>query len=104
VSKVGEDHIEVRADLFNAFNNQNLLSGGHINLIGNARSRRHSGGSNVLPGRQFQFAGTYRFSVAAERGSPSVLSGGRNRDSPHFRLAETAPLTRSLCSHETRTK
>jgi hypothetical protein len=58
---VGSDHIEFRADVFNLFNNQNLLAGGYINLVGNARFGQHSGGSNVLPGRQFQFATTYRF-------------------------------------------
>ena len=58
---VGEDRIEFRADMFNAFNNQNLLSGGYIGLVGNPRFGQHTGGSSVLPGRQFQFAGTYRF-------------------------------------------
>jgi len=58
---VGNDHIEFRADVFNFLNNQNLLSGGYINLVGNARFGQHSGGSNVLPSRQFQFAITYRF-------------------------------------------
>jgi hypothetical protein len=58
---VGSDHIEFRADVFNLFNNQNLLAGGYINLVGNVRFGQHSGGSNVLPGRQFQFATTYRF-------------------------------------------
>jgi hypothetical protein len=58
---VGRDHIEFRADVFNVLNNQNLLAGGYINLVGNARFGQHSGGSNVLPGRQFQFATTYRF-------------------------------------------
>ncbi len=63
VFAVGTDKIEVRAEMFNAFNNQNLLSGGYqtLALVGNARFGQHSGGSNVLPGRQFQFAGTYRF-------------------------------------------
>jgi len=59
--QVGEDRIEFRADVFNALNNQNLLSGGYINLVGNARFGQHTGGSNVLPSRQFQFAITYRF-------------------------------------------
>ena len=40
---------------------QSGLSGGYINLVGNARFGQHSGGSNVLPSRQFQFAITYRF-------------------------------------------
>jgi hypothetical protein len=58
---IGADHIEVRADMFNVFNNQNLLAGGYINLVGNPRFGQHSGGSGVFPGRQFQFAATYRF-------------------------------------------
>jgi hypothetical protein len=58
---VGGDHIEFRADAFNLLNNQNLLAGGYINLVGNARFGQHQGGSNVLPSRQFQFAITYRF-------------------------------------------
>ena len=58
---VGADHIEVRADVFNAFNNQNLLAGGYINLVGNPRFGQHTGGGAVFPGRQFQFAATYRF-------------------------------------------
>jgi outer membrane receptor protein involved in Fe transport len=58
---VGADHIEFRADVFNMFNNQNLLAGGYINLVGNARFGQHTGGSAVLPSRQFQFALTYRF-------------------------------------------
>ena len=59
--KVGQDKIEFRADMFNAFNNQNLLAAGYIGLVGNARFGQHTGGSNVFPGRQFQFATTYRF-------------------------------------------
>jgi outer membrane receptor protein involved in Fe transport len=58
---LGGDHIEVRADVFNLFNNKNLLAAGYINLVGNVRFGQHSGGSNVFPGRQFQFAATYRF-------------------------------------------
>jgi Carboxypeptidase regulatory-like domain/TonB dependent receptor len=58
---VGPDRIEFRADVFNVLNNWNLLSGGYINLVGNPRFGQHTGGSNVLPGRQFQFAATYRF-------------------------------------------
>ena len=58
---LGRDRIEVRADVFNAFNNWNLLAGGYINLVGNPRFAQHTGGAAVLPGRQFQFAGTYRF-------------------------------------------
>jgi hypothetical protein len=47
--------------MFNAFNNQNLIADGYINLVGNARYGQHTGGSAVFPGRQFQFALTYRF-------------------------------------------
>ena len=60
-SRSASDRIEFRADVFNVFNNQNLLAGGYINLVGNPRFGQHTGGSNVLPGRQFQFAITYRF-------------------------------------------
>jgi hypothetical protein len=58
---VGPDHIEFRADVFNVLNNQNLLAGGYINLVGNPRFGQHTGGGSVLPSRQFQFALTYRF-------------------------------------------
>ncbi len=58
---LGSDHIELRADAFNVLNNQNLIADGYINLLGNARFGQHSGGSAVFPGRQFQFALTYRF-------------------------------------------
>ena len=60
---IGPDKIEIRADMFNAFNNQNLLAAGYqqFALVGNARFGEHAGGGNVLPGRQFQFATTYRF-------------------------------------------
>ena len=58
---VAADHLEVRLDVFNVLNNQNLLAGGYINLLGNPRFGQHTGGSSVFPGRQFQFATTYRF-------------------------------------------
>jgi outer membrane receptor protein involved in Fe transport len=58
---IGPDRFEFRADVFNVFNNQNLLAGGYINLVGNPRFGQHQGGSAVFPGRQFQFAATYRF-------------------------------------------
>jgi hypothetical protein len=58
---VGPDRIEFRADVFNVFNNWNLLSAGYINLVGNPRFGQHVGGNAVFPGRQFQFATTYRF-------------------------------------------
>jgi len=59
--QVAGDRIEIRADVFNVFNNQNLLAAGYINLVGNPRFGQHTGGSSVLPSRQFQFAATYRF-------------------------------------------
>jgi hypothetical protein len=37
------------------------ISSDYINLVGNARFGQHSRGSSVFPGRQFQFAATYRF-------------------------------------------
>ncbi len=61
VFNLGSDRIEIRADAFNVLNNQNLIADGYINLVGNARFGQHTGGSAVFPGRQFQFALTYRF-------------------------------------------
>jgi len=61
VFTMGPRRIEVRADAFNVLNNQNLIADGYINLVGNARFGQHTGGSAVFPGRQFQFALTYRF-------------------------------------------
>ncbi len=58
---IGPDRFEFRADVFNVFNNQNLLAGGYINLVGNPRFGQHTGGGAVFPGRQFQLAATYRF-------------------------------------------
>ena len=58
---IGADKIEFRADMFNAFNNWNLISDGYIGVVGNPNFGKHSGGANVFPGRQFQFAATYRF-------------------------------------------
>jgi len=57
----GTHRVEVRADAFNVLNNQNLIADGIINLVGNARFGQHTGGTAVFPGRQFQFALTYRF-------------------------------------------
>ena len=53
--------IEFRADAFNVFNNQNYVSEGYIGIIGNVNYGKPTGGSTVFPGRQFQFAFTYRF-------------------------------------------
>lgn len=58
---LGPDKIEIRVDMFNAFNAQNLLAAGYIALVGNPRFGQHSGGASVFPGRQFQLATTYRF-------------------------------------------
>jgi hypothetical protein len=58
---VGDDRIEFRADVFNAFNQFNLIADGYVNVVTDARFGQHNGGSAVWPGRQFQFALTYRF-------------------------------------------
>ena len=58
---VGDDRIEFRADIFNAFNQWNIIADGYINVITDPRFGQHTGGGNVWPGRQFQFAVTYRF-------------------------------------------
>jgi hypothetical protein len=58
----GGRRIEFRADAFNVLNNQNYISDGYIGLVGNAALGTPTGGVNgVFPGRQFQFAATYRF-------------------------------------------
>ena len=41
---VGPDRIEIRADMFNAFNNQNLLAAGYIALVGQPAVRGALGG------------------------------------------------------------
>jgi outer membrane receptor protein involved in Fe transport len=54
--------LEVRADVFNVFNNQNYVSDGYIGVIGNPNyGKPTAGATTVWPGRQFQFAATYRF-------------------------------------------
>jgi hypothetical protein len=53
--------LEFRADAFNALNNSNLISDGYVNVVKNVNFGKHTGGSNVFPGRQFQLALTYRF-------------------------------------------
>ncbi len=58
---IARDRIEFRADAFNVFNQSNLTADGYIAVLGNPRFGQHSGGSAVFPGRQFQFAATYRF-------------------------------------------
>jgi hypothetical protein len=59
--QVGTDRIEFRADVFNAFNNWNLTADGYVGVVTAANFGQHTGGSAVFPGRQFQFATTYRF-------------------------------------------
>ena len=59
--QVGQDRLEFRADIFNAFNQWNVTADGYVNVVTAANFRQHTGGSNVWPGRQFQFALTYRF-------------------------------------------
>jgi hypothetical protein len=61
IFQVGQDRIEFRADVFNAFNNWNLIADGYVNVVTASNFRQHTGGSAVWPGRQFQFAATYRF-------------------------------------------
>src|SRR5262249_33673557 len=53
--------VEFRAEAFNVMNNQNYVSEGYIGIIGNPNYGKPTGGSTVFPGRQFQFAITYRF-------------------------------------------
>jgi hypothetical protein len=54
--------LEVRADMFNAFNNQNYVADGYIGIVNNPRyGQPQAGATAVWPGRQFQFGATYRF-------------------------------------------
>jgi outer membrane receptor protein involved in Fe transport len=54
-----KDKVEVRADVFNLFNNENFTSDGYIGIIGNVNFRKPTSGA--YPGRQFQFGAIYRF-------------------------------------------
>jgi hypothetical protein len=51
--------IEVRADVFNVFNNVNFTADGYIGIIGNPNFGKPTSGA--YPGRQFQFGAIYRF-------------------------------------------
>jgi hypothetical protein len=51
--------VEVRADVFNLFNNENYTSDGYIGILGNANYGKPTSGA--YPGRQFQFGAIYRF-------------------------------------------
>ena len=53
------ERVEVRADVFNLFNNQNFTSDGYIGIIGNVNYGKPTSGA--YPGRQFQFGAIYRF-------------------------------------------
>ena len=55
----GRNRLEVRADVFNLFNNQNFTSDGYIGIIGNVNYGKPTSGA--YPGRQYQFGGIYRF-------------------------------------------
>ena len=56
---VGRNRLEVRADVFNLFNNANFTADGYIGIIGNVNYGKPTSGA--YPGRQFQFGGIYRF-------------------------------------------
>jgi hypothetical protein len=58
---IGNDRLEFRADAFNVLNNWNLTADGYVGIVGAANFGQHTGGSAVFPGRQFQFAVTYRY-------------------------------------------
>lgn len=51
--------LEVRADVFNVFNNENFTADGYIGIIGNPNFGRPV--STTYLGRQFQFGTIYRF-------------------------------------------
>ncbi len=55
----GSNRLEVRADVFNVFNNVNFTADGYIGILGNANLGRPTSGA--YPGRQFQFGTIYRF-------------------------------------------
>jgi hypothetical protein len=57
----GGHRLEFRADAFNVLNNQNYISDGYVGIVGSPDLGKPTGGNNVFPGRQFQFAATYRF-------------------------------------------
>ncbi len=56
IFRVGEDRLEFRADIFNAFNQWNVTADGYVGVVTAANFGQHTGGSAVWPGRQFQFA------------------------------------------------
>ncbi len=55
----GRNRVEVRADVFNLFNNENYTADGYIGILGNANFGKPTSGA--YPGRQFQFGAIYRF-------------------------------------------
>ncbi|HMF97243.1 MAG TPA: carboxypeptidase regulatory-like domain-containing protein [Vicinamibacterales bacterium] len=54
-----KDRLEVRADVFNLFNNENFTADGYIGILGNVNFGKPTSGA--YPGRQFQFGAIYRF-------------------------------------------
>ncbi len=55
----GKTRVEVRADVFNMFNNANFTADGYIGIIGNANFGKPTSGA--YPGRQYQLGAIYRF-------------------------------------------
>jgi hypothetical protein len=55
----GRNRVEVRADVFNLFNNENYTADGYIGILGNVNYGKPTSGA--YPGRQFQFGAIYRF-------------------------------------------
>ena len=47
--QVGEDRLEFRADVFNAFNEWNVTADGYVGIIGATNFGQHTGGSAVFP-------------------------------------------------------
>ena len=59
VALARRNRVEIRADVFNLFNNENYSADGYIGILGNANYGKPTSGA--YPGRQFQFGGIYRF-------------------------------------------
>jgi hypothetical protein len=60
--RLGKPQLELRLDMFNAFNFTNYVAGGYIGTLNSPNFGQPTGGEfGVFPGRQFQFGGTVRF-------------------------------------------
>ena len=59
VTLTGKNRVEIRADVFNLFNNENYTADGYIGILGNVNYGKPTSGA--YPGRQFQFGAIYRF-------------------------------------------